>query len=163
MQQTLERQVIPFSLEALQKLSKDVKQTATNLGRAEARFLVDLYYQLQEFRIRTQSQCRSITQSDVDEPINPNDWGEINNNIIDETTICQPTGRKDANGTDIWEHDKVHVWYTNGFEDYDEEMTVARTKVGFAPFDWEYECDGCDLRCEITKIEITGNEFDEEV
>lgn len=100
---------------------------------------------------------------DVDEPINPNDWGEINSHIIDETTICQLTGRKDANGSDIWEHDKVHVWYTNGFEDYDEEMTVTRTKVGFAPFDWEYECDGCDLRCEITKIEITGNEFDEEV
>lgn len=101
MQQTLQRQIIPFSLEALQKLSKDVKQTATNLGKAEARFLVDLYYQLQEFRIRTQSQCRSIIQSDVDEPINTlsffqNNFAQLESDlqkVLDVYTMNHPVGR----------------------------------------------------------------------
>ena len=45
-----ERPVIPTQLEILEKLSKDIKTAATNLGKVEARQLVDLYYQMQNYR-----------------------------------------------------------------------------------------------------------------
>ena len=55
-------------IEALEKLTKDVKNGAKTLGKQEARYLVDLYYNLQNFRILTNNQIRAINQSDVDEP-----------------------------------------------------------------------------------------------
>ena len=60
MTQALTRPVVPINLELLQKLSKDVKQTATNLTKNEARYLVDLYYQIQNFRIAVAGQVRNI-------------------------------------------------------------------------------------------------------
>ena len=72
MNQTLERpmdrMVVPYELELIQKLSKDVKSTATNLGKKEARNLVDLYYQMQKLRIGTDGQLRAIRQSGENEP-----------------------------------------------------------------------------------------------
>jgi len=40
----------------VQRLTKDLRSAATSLGQAEVRFLVDTYYQLQEFRIATAHQ-----------------------------------------------------------------------------------------------------------
>lgn len=57
-----------IELELLEKMKKDIKDGASTLGKDEARFLVDLYYQVQDFRIITKNQIRAINQSDVDEP-----------------------------------------------------------------------------------------------
>lgn len=75
-------------------------------------------------------------------------------------TICQCTGLYDTNGTLIWENDIVHVKHTDGQDAYQEIAKVSYSKHGFTPFSWEYECDGCDLRCEILEIEVRGNKFD---
>lgn len=58
--------VIPYEPSA--KLNKDVKQAAANLGKDEARFLVDTYYSLQDFRIQSANQVRSILKSEDEEP-----------------------------------------------------------------------------------------------
>lgn len=63
-----QEKVVPVELELLQRLSKDLKQASTNLGKAEARCLVDLYYQMQDFRIATAGQVRSIVKGDNTEP-----------------------------------------------------------------------------------------------
>jgi len=55
-------------VELLQKLTKDVKNNSKTLGKQEVRYLVDLYYSLQSFRIITNNQIRAINQSNVDEP-----------------------------------------------------------------------------------------------
>ena len=55
-------------VELLQKLTKDVKNNSKTLGKQEVRYLVDLYYSLQSFRIITNNQIRAISQSNVDEP-----------------------------------------------------------------------------------------------
>lgn len=47
-------------LEALQKLSKDIKKASVTLSDKEARYLVDTYYQMQEYRKRSNNQCRSL-------------------------------------------------------------------------------------------------------
>lgn len=48
--------------ELLKKLTKDIKSAAFTLTRLEARYLVDLYYQLQDARIRSFGQIRAIDQ-----------------------------------------------------------------------------------------------------
>jgi hypothetical protein len=50
--------------EAVRKITKDEKLAAAKLGKNEARFLVDAYYQMQENRIRSDGQVRSMGAAD---------------------------------------------------------------------------------------------------
>jgi hypothetical protein len=50
-------------LVSLSRLPADLRQAASSLGEGEARFLVDTYYQLQDFRKATGNQRRSLTES----------------------------------------------------------------------------------------------------
>lgn len=61
----LERMLLPVS-----KLNKDIVK-ASALNKKEARFTVDLYYQLQDCRIRNQAQLRSLVQGADDGPAQP--------------------------------------------------------------------------------------------
>lgn len=79
---------------------------------------------------------------------------------VDPETVCQCIGIEDKNGKLIWEHDIVRVKYTDGQEYYQEIIEVTYSKHGFAPYSWEYECEGCDSRCEILEIEVIGDKFD---
>ena len=47
-------------MDVLNKLTKDIKEAAKTLSRTEARWLVDAYYQQQDYRRGAQSQIRSI-------------------------------------------------------------------------------------------------------
>ena len=47
-------------MEALLKLKKDIKNASINLSDEEARYLVDTYYQMQEYRKATNNQCRTL-------------------------------------------------------------------------------------------------------
>lgn len=55
---------ITVSVEALQRLAKDVKTAAVTLTEAEARFLVDTYYTLQGNRVAAGEQIRSLKKSE---------------------------------------------------------------------------------------------------
>jgi hypothetical protein len=48
---------------AIEKLTKDVKKAALTLNKGEARFLVDLYYQWQDERKRSDNQVRALDAS----------------------------------------------------------------------------------------------------
>lgn len=52
-----------LTLPPVAALEKDVKKAAATLGRNEARVLVDTYYQLQDFRIASTNQVRSILKA----------------------------------------------------------------------------------------------------
>lgn len=52
----------------IEKLQKDVKLAAKNLTKEEARFLVDFYYQMQDYRISAKNQCRSLDEESPEEP-----------------------------------------------------------------------------------------------
>ena len=45
------------NLEVMKKLTKDIKNAAATLNTEESRYLVDLYYQVQEYRKATNHQC----------------------------------------------------------------------------------------------------------
>lgn len=49
-------------LETLSQLQKDLRAAATNLQPRETRYLVDLYYQIQDYRISSANQARSMSR-----------------------------------------------------------------------------------------------------
>jgi len=63
----------PSLLTPIQKLTKDLREAARTLGPAEARFLVDAYYKLQEDRIRSAHQVRTLSQTTDDKAPEPHD------------------------------------------------------------------------------------------
>lgn len=60
------------TLDAVEKLTSDLKKSAITLGKTEARFLVDSYYVMQDQRIRTANQIRAM--ADIDEPHTVIQW-----------------------------------------------------------------------------------------
>ena len=58
----------------LQKLGKDIRIAARTLSPREARYLTDLYYQMQDNRIRAAGQIRAIEKSEEKEPHLTLDW-----------------------------------------------------------------------------------------
>jgi len=52
----------------LLRLNRDIKLATTTLDRREARYLVDTYYQMQDYRISTSNQARSMDKEDESEP-----------------------------------------------------------------------------------------------
>lgn len=61
-------------LTPLDKLNKDIKAAAKTMTPREARYLVDLYYQMQDNRIRAAGQIRSADSIDQPEPHVTLDW-----------------------------------------------------------------------------------------
>lgn len=51
-----------MELQPLEKISKDIKAAASTLTDDEARYLVDTYYQMQDQRIRSENQVRSMEE-----------------------------------------------------------------------------------------------------
>jgi hypothetical protein len=51
-------------LQAASRLTKDVREAASVIGREEARELVDLYYRVQDERIKSNNQSRALTTAD---------------------------------------------------------------------------------------------------
>lgn len=86
------------NLEPIMKLSKDLKKASKNLTDLEARYLVDTYYQVQEFRKATSNQIRSMQESE--EPTEVINWlldnlESLENQIkraLDTYTKAHPVG-----------------------------------------------------------------------
>ena len=58
--------------EPIEKLTKDLREAAKNLAPHEVRYLVDLYYQTQDYRMQAASQVKSMSKSG--EPVALADW-----------------------------------------------------------------------------------------
>lgn len=69
--------------EAIRKLTKDEKKASNTLGKDEARFLVDAYYQLQDNRIRSDGQVRSMSKDG--EPHSVLQWLADMNRTLEES------------------------------------------------------------------------------
>ena len=60
--------------ELITKLDKALKESAKTMTRDEARFLVDTYYVVQDYRIQLAGQLRSATQKVDDQPVEVLAW-----------------------------------------------------------------------------------------
>jgi len=94
---------IVANLEPITRLSKDLRTASKTLGLQEVRYLVDLYYQFQDFRIQSAGQIRAITKSEGEEGNEPTgviSWvsdsmRRVESNIkvaLDSYTDSEPTG-----------------------------------------------------------------------
>lgn len=88
-----------IALDPIQKLTKDLKNASKVLSKQEARYLVDSYYQIQEYRKATSNQVRAMEESE--EPHEVTDWllanlETLENQIkraLDAYTDGDPVGR----------------------------------------------------------------------
>src|SRR5690348_5839870 len=87
-----------LELDSVQKLNRDLAEASKTLSHKEARYLVDLYYQMQNNRIRSYGQVRALYEED--EPHDILDWAGnqaalLENQIkraLDKYTEGQPAG-----------------------------------------------------------------------
>ena len=68
-------------MEPIQRLTKDLRTSAKSMSRQEARYLVDTYYQIQDYRIATANQCRVMDESE--EPHEVLTWFFNNNEALE--------------------------------------------------------------------------------
>ena len=80
--------------------------------------------------------------------------------LIDIATLCQCTGLKDKNGKLIFEGDIVKYIISDGQTAGEEISAVSWSEYGYYPWMNEYECEGCDLYCTVSEMEVIGNIFD---
>ena len=52
----------------MEKMSKDIKEAVKTLDRNSARYLVDIFYQVQEYRKASYNQVRKLTKEEELEP-----------------------------------------------------------------------------------------------
>jgi hypothetical protein len=76
--------------ESVQRLSRDLAKAARTMSHAEARFMVDSYYQMQEDRIRAMNQMRATIPEDsdsADEEAEPHEvllWLTQNSSLLEK-------------------------------------------------------------------------------
>jgi hypothetical protein len=86
--------------ESVVRLTRDLKEAAATLSTGEARFLVDAYYQVQEYRKAADNQVRSLVQSE--EPHAVINWLASQNETL-ENQIKRALDRwSDANPLGKW-------------------------------------------------------------
>lgn len=87
------------TLDPVSRLNKDLKEAASTLSTKEARYLVDAYYQIQEYRKAAGNQVRALAESD--EPHAVIQWlGEQNTTLegqikraLDRWSDASPVGQ----------------------------------------------------------------------
>lgn len=94
-------------LEPLAKLSKDLREAAATLGDAEARFLVDAYYMIQEDRKRTFNQERALSAGA--EPHTVVSWFAAQNKHLEGQIAAALDRYSAAKPEGIWARSQVGI------------------------------------------------------
>jgi Transposase IS116/IS110/IS902 family len=93
--------------EALKKLTRDVRAAAKTLSDAEVRFLVDYYYALQEDRIRSDHQVRTLTEGG--EPCEVITWLSANVGTLERNVKSALGAYADADPVGRWSQSIVGI------------------------------------------------------
>jgi hypothetical protein len=69
--------------EIIERIRKDLKKSAQSMTRSEARYLVDCYYSIQDYRIHVDGQIRAHTQHVDDQPLHVLAWLGRNVSVLE--------------------------------------------------------------------------------
>ena len=102
----MEDGVLKQNVIGLGKMSKDLKKTVVTLNYNEVKSLVDFYYQIQDFRIGTENQVRSLNQG-YDNNDNPDNvsimkWNLLQLRNIEDNTKAMLEAYSDTNPVTRW-------------------------------------------------------------
>lgn len=95
------------ALVSVQRLTRDLAQAATTLTDAEARFLVDAYYMMQENRIRAANQVRAL--GDSVEPHSVVRWISEQSRTLENQVLRALDKYTDAQALGRWARDIVGI------------------------------------------------------
>lgn len=88
------------TLEPLARMSRDIRKAAATIGRAEARYLVDTYYQMQHERITAASRIRATEESA--EPNSALNWLRDNSEMMELQIKGALQKYAEANPVGLW-------------------------------------------------------------
>jgi hypothetical protein len=125
---TIAEDVTPADLVPLDRLRRDIRSVATDLGREEVRGLVDLYYRLQEHRIALGNQGSALAKAERPTALLDHFHGQL------ATLERQVTSALDA-------------WTSS-----DAGASWARSQVGIGPI----LAAGCVAHIDITRARTAG-------
>lgn len=97
----MEDGVLKQNVIGLGKMSKDLKKTVVTLNYNEVKSLVDFYYQIQDFRIGTENQVRSLNQgydnNDNHDNVSIMKWNLLQLRNIEDNTKAMLEAYSDTN------------------------------------------------------------------
>lgn len=96
-----------MELESVTKLTKDLKVAARVLTVTQARFLVDAYYMMQENRKRSDSQIRSLAESN--EPAEVLDWFSNNFTTLEHEVAVSLDLFSDSQPLGKWARSQIGI------------------------------------------------------
>ncbi len=102
----MEDGVLKQNVIGLGKMSKDLKKTVVTLNYNEVKSLVDFYYQIQDFRIGTENQVRSLNQgydnNDNHDNVSIMKWNLLQLRNIEDNTKAMLEAYSDTNPVTRW-------------------------------------------------------------
>lgn len=158
-------------LTPIQRLTRDLANSARTLGKSEARFLVDAYYTMQDQRIRAANQVRSLEASG--EPHDVLKWYFDQNEVLEKQV--QRALAKYAEGSPVGQwalsvygigpvitagllaHIDLRPWRCHAHK-MDPKVKACRPKLHEAGYGWtEGWIEGCTASCGHYTIETVGH------
>lgn len=94
-------------LEPIKRLTKDIKEASYILSKDEARFLVDSYYTMQDNRIRSAAQIRSMKESG--EPNAVLQWLEDQNYTLEKQVARALDAYSGSHAAGIWAREQYGI------------------------------------------------------
>jgi hypothetical protein len=99
--------ILVENLEPLAKITRDIRQAASVLTHTEARYLVDTYYQVQDFRIASAAQVRSLTTAE--EPSAFVNWTEVTMAYVESQIKSALDRYTDQHPVGVWSKSIVGI------------------------------------------------------
>jgi hypothetical protein len=96
-----------IDLEAIDRLTADLKKASVTLGRAEVRYLVDAYYTIQDWRITAANQARAISTND--EPHSVISWLFRQSEVLESQVKRALAAYADSQPSTIWAQSIVGI------------------------------------------------------
>jgi hypothetical protein len=94
-------------IDVMEKLNQDMKKAATELTQDETRYFVDIYYQVQKFRIRAEAQIRAAEESG--EPSKLLMWMFLQFHTLEIEIKKMLKAYADSHPVGIWSQEQVGI------------------------------------------------------